>query len=158
LLGGIACGLASLAAISGGGLGAILIGPPVLHIILKVAGTLYLLWLAIVIARSGAPGEKSAMSRPIRFWGGMGLLWFNPKGWAMTMGAAASFSALIPHPLSLSVLLGVAFGLSALCSLLIWCCAGVVMARVLNQSWQWRTLNIVLGALLAASILPIWLE
>jgi threonine/homoserine/homoserine lactone efflux protein len=36
--------------------------------------------------------------------------------------------------------------------------AGLLLARLLRTERQWRVLNAVLGLLLAASIVPMWLE
>ncbi|TIW67960.1 MAG: LysE family translocator, partial [Mesorhizobium sp.] len=48
------------------------------------------------------------------------------------------------------------FGLAAALSLSLWCVAGTLLARLLKTQRQWRALNIVLGLLLAASILQMW--
>jgi threonine/homoserine/homoserine lactone efflux protein len=85
------------------------------------------------------------------------MLWYNPKGWAMTVSAAASFVALAEGPIRLGLLLGVTFGLAAVGSLSLWCAAGLLLARVVRTETEWRVLNVALGVLLAASILPIWL-
>ena len=84
-------------------------------------------------------------------------MWCNPKAWAMTLGAAASFAALASSPAALGVLLALAFGLAAALSLSVWCAAGLLMARVLRTERQWRVVNMALGVLLALSILPMWL-
>ncbi|AUG52529.1 LysE family translocator [Thalassospira marina] len=157
MIAGIAFGMASLAAGASAGLASLVLASPTLHLVLKVAGTGYLLWLALVIARSGRPKQRGDLARPISFFGGMGLLWLNPKGWAMTMGAAASFSALFTTPISLASWLSLAFGLSAIISLTLWCSTGMFLARLLKTDRQWKALNIFLGLLLAASIVPIWL-
>ncbi len=49
-----------------------------------------------------------------------------------------------------------AFGLTAAFSLSLWCIAGMLLARLLKTERQWRALNIVLGLVLAASIVPMW--
>lgn len=164
LLAGIAIGLASLAAASGAGLGALLLASPLLQTAMKLGGTAYLLWLAWRIGRSGpppSPGPEApggaAADRPSGFWTGVLLLWLNPKGWAMTLGAAASFAALSPDPLRLSLLLAAAFGICAAFSLTLWCLGGLLLARSLTSDRQWRTVNALLGLLLAASILPVWI-
>ncbi|CAG4889301.1 hypothetical protein [Paraburkholderia saeva] len=58
----------------------------------------------------------------------------------------------------LAALLGSAFGIAALASLSLWCAAGMVLARRLKTPRQWRVLNVMLGVLLAASIVPMWRE
>jgi threonine/homoserine/homoserine lactone efflux protein len=89
--------------------------------------------------------------------GGIWMVWHNPKGWAMTMGAAASFGAIAAGPLHLAALLAAAFGIAAAISLLLWCLAGQLLARLLRGERQWRLLNIMLALLLAGSIAPMWL-
>ncbi len=159
LLAGIAVGLASLAAAAGGGLAVLLLAKPTLHLALKVVGSSYLLWLAWKIAGTGAPGTgPGAATIPTGFWTGVLLLWLNPKGWATALGAAASFAALTASPLHLAVLLATVLGLSAVASMVLWCIGGLLLARILRTERQWRVVNAALGLLLAASILPIWLE
>ena len=85
------------------------------------------------------------------------MLWMNPKAWAMATGAAASFAALSVHPVQLAVVLGAAFGLAAAVSLSIWCVAGLVLARLLRTERHWHAVSATLGALLAASVIPMWL-
>ena len=87
---------------------------------------------------------------------GVGLLWTNPKAWAMTLGAAASFGVLSQDPVRLAGLMGGAFAVAALFSLMIWCCAGWMLARLLRASWQWRMLNLALSLLLLVSVGAIW--
>lgn len=158
LMAGIAAGLASLAAAAAAGLAGLLLAAPSLQTAMRVAGSAYLLWLALKIARSGQPNMDASMGVPTSFLGGAGLLWLNPKGWAMALGAAASFAALASGPLQLALLLGSAFGLAAAVSLSLWCMAGLLLACLLRTERQWRVLNAVLGLLLAASIVPMWWE
>ena len=82
------------------------------------------------------------------------MLWYNPKGWAMTLSAASSFTVLASGPVQFTLLLGVTFGVAASLSLALWCVAGQILARLLRSDRQWHILNAALGVLLAASILP----
>lgn len=158
LMAGIAAGLASMAAAGAAGLAGALLALPSLQLLMKVCGTLYLLWLAWKIARSGAPRGMAATAKPATFIGGAWMLWHNPKGWAMTMGAAASFGALATGPLHLALLLAAAFGIAATVSLVLWCVAGQLLSRMLRSERQWRIVNGVLALLLAISIAQMWLE
>ncbi len=157
LIAGIAAGLASMAASAAAGLAGVLLALPSLQLAMKAAGSAYLLWLAWQIANRGAPRLAGASAKPTSFAAGVWMLWHNPKGWAMTVGAAASFAALADGPTRLGLLLGLTFGLSAVLSLSLWCAVGLLLARALRTDAQWRALNIALGLLLAASIVPIWL-
>ncbi|PRH47102.1 LysE family translocator [Burkholderia multivorans] len=157
LMAGIAAGLASMAAAAAAGLGSVLLAVPALQLAMKAAGSLYLAWLALRIARGGRPRLDATVHRPQGFLSGVWMLWHNPKGWAMTLGAAASFAALAAGPVRLGALLGLAFGLAAMASLSLWCFAGLLFARMLRTERQWRCLNVGLGLLLVGSIVPMWL-
>lgn len=158
LLLGIASGLTFLAAAAASGLATLLQNLPILEIAMKLAGSSYLFWLAYNIGCAGAPQTDDTQgARTMGFVSGMILLLLNPKGWTMAFSAAASFGALAPNPLDLALTMGSAFGLAAIASLLLWCTGGKILARMLRTERQWRAVNITLGILLAASILPIWL-
>ncbi|PYE13184.1 LysE family translocator [Paraburkholderia silvatlantica] len=153
---GIATGLALLAAVAGLGLGGLLLALPSLQTAVKAVGSAYLLWLAWRIARSGPPNAGNGPARPITLVNGFLLLWLNPKSWAMTVGAAASFALLASSPNRLALLLGAAFGLAACVSLALWCALGVLLARLFRTPRHWRILNLAMGVLLAASVIPAW--
>ncbi|CAB3746160.1 LysE family translocator [Paraburkholderia humisilvae] len=153
---GIALALASLAAVAALGLGRLLLAMPILRTTVRALGSAYLLWLASRIARSGPPNAGDGPARPVTLVGAFLLLWLNPKSWAMTVGAAASFALLASSPNRLALLLGTAFGLAACISLALWCALGILLARLLYTPLHWRILNLAMGALLAASIIPTW--
>ena len=158
LLAGIAAGLAALVALAGAGLGALLQAAPALQTATRVAGSAYLLWLACQIAWSGAPDICQAEgSSPVGFPTGLALLWLNSKGWTMALAASATYAGLATSPASLAALLGAVFGIAAALSLLFWCACGLLLARTLRTTAAWRAVNAVLGAALAASVVPIWL-
>ncbi|MBC8739544.1 LysE family translocator [Paraburkholderia sp. UCT31] len=153
---GIAMGLALLAALAALGLGGLLLTLPSLQTAVRTLGSAYLLWLAWRIARSGPPNASNGPVRPVSLVNGFLLLWLNPKGWAMTVSAAASFALLANNPNRLAMLLGAAFGVTACASLALWCALGVLFARLFRTPRHWRILNLAMGVLLAASLIPTW--
>ncbi|WP_199539728.1 LysE family translocator [Paraburkholderia kururiensis] len=153
---GIAIALASLAAVAALGLGKLLLAIPALQTTVKAIGSAYLLWLAWRIARSGSPNAGAGPAQPVTLMSGILLLWLNPKSWAMTVGAAASFALLASSPSRLALLLGTAFGLAACVSLALWCALGMLLARLFRTPLHWRILNLAMGVLLASSIIPTW--
>ena len=156
VMAGFAFGLGSMASVAAAGLGSVLMALPILQITMKTLGSLYLMWLAARIGRSGEPHGVGQMAKPTSFVAGVWMLWHNPKGWAMTVGAAASFAALASSPLTLAILLGLTFCLVAAFSLAVWCLLGQMLGRLLKTAWQWRVLNISLACLLVISIIPMW--
>ncbi|WP_218179678.1 LysE family translocator [Pseudomonas gingeri] len=157
LLAGISFGLAIVAVAAAGGLGSLILAVPSLQLAMKLVGSLYLLWLAWQIAQRGEPGRASVSEKPASFLTGIWMLLQNPKAWAMTLSAAASFASLTQGAASLALLLSLVFAVSCMCSLALWCVAGLALSRQLKSERQWRVLNMTLGGLLVASIVPIWL-
>jgi len=154
---GIATGLASMAAAAAFGLANALLINPLLPLAMKVAGTLYLLWLAWKVAVAPAPGTEIKAVRPIGYISGLWMLWHNPKGWAMTAAASAAYTNIASGPTQLAVAMALSFGLAALASLSIWCFAGRELAQRINDPRHWRIVNGSLGALIVASTAPMWL-
>lgn len=163
---GISIGMLTLAAAGALGLANLIQTFPAIELVTKLIGTTYLLWLAFKIAMAPPPPtaqtstldqDKTTDSKPIPFLGAFGLLWLNPKGWAVTIGAAASFSAITQDPTELAVILGGAFAFSGMLSMALWCSLGFSLSLLLTSDWQWRTVNVTLGALLIASVIPMWL-
>lgn len=157
LLAGIAAGLATLAAAAALGLASVMTAVPGLQLVVRLAGTAYLVWLAWGIARSGPP-KHTDLARPRTFPTGVLLLWLNPKAWAMTLSAAAAFAGPGTRTAQLTAILGGCFAIAAATSLALWCAAGTVFARLLRTERQWRAVNAVLAALLIVSIIPMWIE
>ncbi len=154
---GIAAGLAILSTAGATGLGAIMSAFPALQLAIKVAGTGYLIWLAWQIWGAVRPqGPNQANQNPIGFLSGVALLLLNPKGWAMTMAAAASFAALSSDPIILAAIMATTFALAAVTSLSIWCLGGAVLSQILTTNLQWRLVHRTLAVLLIASIAPLW--
>jgi threonine/homoserine/homoserine lactone efflux protein len=156
LIAGITIGLATLAAAAAAGLASLLLAAPSLQLIVTLTGSAYLLYLAWKIGSSAPPSSPTNLPAPTGLIGGMGLLWLNPKGWTITLGAAASFAAVAGGPFQLAVLLATVFGSAAAVSLTLWCTAGLLLARTLRTNRHWRVLNTVLALLLIASIIPMW--
>ena len=158
LLIGMMAGMALLSASAVLGLSSLIRQVPLLETAMLVAGTAYLLWLAYRLFGAGPPGQSAGgRQRPIGFSGGLALLLLNPKAWAMTLGAAASFGAISPHPRVLAATMAATFFVVGLTSLSLWCVGGSYLSRALKSEGQWRLVNRTLGALLALSIVPVWL-
>ncbi len=153
---GVAIGLVGMAVAAAAGLAGLLLAMPSLELAMKLAGSVYLLWLAVKIGRSGPPHLNKSIARPTSFLGALWIQLQNPKGWAVTLAAAASFGELTRNAEELAALLGAVFGVLGLLSLMLWCVAGLLLARLLRHDWQWRILNIALALALAASILTMW--
>lgn len=151
---GIGIGFVVLLLAVGFGLGAVLTAFPSIHTALKIAGGVYLLYLAwkIAMARSmDSKGEQN--TRPLTFLDAAAFQWVNPKAWVMAITAMAVYT--VPAKPFLSVLLVAgAFGIVNLPSVSVWAGFGTALRGFLSDSTRLKWFNIVMGLLLAATLWP----
>lgn len=151
---GIGIGFLVLLLAVGFGLGAVLTAFPVLHTGLKIAGGVYLLYLAWKIAMSRSmtsKGEATAM--PMRFIDAAAFQWVNPKAWVMAITAMAIYSDA-DHPFLSVVLISMAFAIVNLPSVSVWAGFGTALRGFLSDPVRLKWFNIAMGVLLAATLWP----
>ncbi|RUW75614.1 MULTISPECIES: LysE family translocator [unclassified Mesorhizobium] len=151
---GISIGFLVLLLAVGFGLGAVLTAFPVLHTGLKVAGGVYLLYLAWKIAMSRSLSSKGETeARPMRFIDAAAFQWVNPKAWVMAITAMAVY-ANAEHPFLSVVLISVAFTIVNLPSVSVWAGFGTALRGFLSDPVRLKWFNIAMGVLLAATLWP----
>ena len=156
LLSGMTAGLAMLGAAAGLGLAGLILAAPIAEQVLRIAGSGYLIWLALRIARGGPPGEADATAVPLSLLGGAALVQLNPKAWATALGAAALFAESAASPVALALTLAAVLGLFGAASLTLWCVAGGFLARRLTTRRQWTHVNGALAFLLVLAVVQMW--
>lgn len=150
---GIGGGFLSLLLAVGFGLGALLTAVPSLHLVLKIAGGAYLLYLAFRIAMSRSIGTGAAGGVPLTFLQAAAFQWVNPKAWVMAVSAMAIYTN--PENPFLSVLIvGFAFAVVNLPSVSTWAAFGTALRGFLSDPVRLKWFNIAMGVLLAASLWP----
>jgi threonine/homoserine/homoserine lactone efflux protein len=158
LLIGIMIGMQVMLLMVAFGIGGLILLYPSLHLVLKIGGSAYLLWLAWKIA--SAKYEKldtgTAPAAPMPFWQGGLLQLINPKAWLMALGAVASFS-LAGEAYRGSVLaISAGMALVNVVSGVIWLGFGSLIGRILRSRRAWTIFNVFMGILTAACVLLIW--
>ena len=151
---GIAGGFASLLLAVGFGLGALLTAAPALHLVLKIVGGGYLLYLAWRIAMSRALGQGGdGKAVPMTFFEAAAFQWVNPKAWVMALTAMAVYTD--PAAPFLTVLLvALAFVVVNFPSVSVWAGFGVALRGFLADPVRLKWFNIVMGLALAATLWP----
>ena len=140
------------------GLMVVLQAVPSIHMVVKVLGSAYLLWLCWRISRTTLGGDESGLlTSPVGFGAGMAVLLANPKAWSMAIAASATYAELVPNATLLALMLGAVFAVVAILATLFWCMGGVMLGSTLRSARQWKTVNLVLAGLTALSIIPLWL-
>jgi threonine/homoserine/homoserine lactone efflux protein len=152
---GIGVGFMALLGAVGMGIATVFRIAPQLDIVLKVVGTLYMLWLAWKVATATAIAETGGqVGRPMTFWQAVAFQWVNPKGWVMAVSAMALYvrpSNLVADVAAVTLV----FGVVNLPSVATWAAFGHALRNVLRDPSRIRIFNIAMGLLLAASVLPI---
>jgi threonine/homoserine/homoserine lactone efflux protein len=155
---GVILGFALMVAVVGFGLDVVFKRFPIVLPIMRVAGSLYMLWLALKIALAKPIGQVEQGGRPIGFLAAAGFQWVNPKAWAMALGALTTYAGVVDD-YARSVLLT-----ASLCALIsvpcsgAWTLFGASLSRVLRDPRVTRPFNWTMAALLVASIAPILFE
>lgn len=151
---GISVGFLVLLLCVGFGLGAVLTALPALHTALKVAGAVYLLYLAWKIALSRSlSGKGEAKARPMRFIDAAAFQWVNPKAWVMAITAMAVYTNPV-HPFISVALISVAFAVVNLPSVSVWAGFGTALRGFLSDPARLKWFNIAMGLLLAGTLWP----
>lgn len=155
---GVTLGFSFLVAVIGLGLGAVFEAYPVLHTVLKYAGMAYLIYLAVMIARSGpAETDSAGEGRPMTFLGAAMFQWVNVKGWVIAVGAVTAYAAIAAYPLNI-VMLSVVLFVIGLGSSLSWVVLGASLQPLVRSPRAVRIFNIVMAILLLASLYPVLKE
>jgi threonine/homoserine/homoserine lactone efflux protein len=151
---GITFGFVVLLIACAAGLGAMFAAYPPLQLALKVAGAIYLLWLAFRIATAApAAGDEENVARPITFLQAALFQWVNPKAVVIALSAIAIYVRPAYWPSDLILLLAV-FAIATFLAVATWTGFGVALRRVLTDPKHARIFNVAMALLLVASIVP----
>ncbi|QWG14541.1 LysE family translocator [Bradyrhizobium sediminis] len=155
---GITIGFAFMIGAVGLGLGTIFITYPVLQTVLKYAGVAYLVYLAAAIAMSGpvAPDQDDRRG-PMTFWGAAMFQWINAKGWVMVIGTITAYAGIAGFPWNIVIQVMLSLLLGTL-SCAAWALFGSALRPVLTSPKAVRAFNIVMAALLLASLWPVFMD
>jgi threonine/homoserine/homoserine lactone efflux protein len=133
------------------GLGVLFQTYPVLHLILKVAGTLYLLYLAWRLL--GASIGAAETAEPLTFWEAAAFQFVNPKAWVKAITVATVFLPTGVEPwLSSMIVAAIVLVINFPCVSL-WALFGVAIRRFLTDRRKRLGFNIAMAvALLATTV------
>ena len=153
---GVATGMGLMMFLVPLGLGSVVLQYPLLLKVLNWGGAAVLLWLSWKIMTSSSRIEATPEREPVGYVGALVFQWVNPKSWLVSASAAGTFlGAGAGSPVLQAASLGGLFLLAALPSGFIWLAFGAAIQHVLHGHRQRRLFNIVMGALLALSIVLI---
>lgn len=153
---GVVIGYAVVLIASGCGLGLFFAAYPGAQTLLKVAGALYMLWLAWKVANErqrGNDGGHGVRAAPLTFLQAAAFQWVNPKGVITALSATAIFvgpASVLPD----MALMFPVFMLATVISVLLWTWFGTLLSQALRNPRHARIFNLVMALLLVGSIVP----
>jgi threonine/homoserine/homoserine lactone efflux protein len=153
---GTALGLGLMALLVAAGLGAVVTSVPAVTVVLKVLGSVYLLWLAWQLLGAGSL-ERGSAARPMSVWQAIAFQLVNAKAWIFALGAITTFRPAGLPTLAGGALVAAIMALVVLPTAALWAGAGGALARVVDSPRARRIVNLSLATLLVASVAAVWL-
>jgi threonine/homoserine/homoserine lactone efflux protein len=152
---GTAVGMGVLVLVMAAGVGVVVLAVPGLQLALRVAGSAYLLYLAVRILGSHGAG-RTVISRPLGLPAGAAFQLANPKAWLFALTAAASYLPASGRPLAGGAAVAVTSAVVICGTAALWAGGGAAMGRLVEGGPAQRAVNLTLAVVLAASVALIW--
>nr|AIA15732.1 LysE type translocator [uncultured bacterium] len=154
---GITFGFGVMLALCAAGVGSLVLAVPAIHIVLKVLGSTYLIYLAWNLRSMAFRQTENPHARPMSFMGAALFQFANPKAWVMAVTGASAFLPLMQPVWFAIALFCLVFCTVNLPCIGIWAGTGAALRRHLAQP-QWQRLFCVVMVLLTLySAVAIWL-
>jgi threonine/homoserine/homoserine lactone efflux protein len=154
---GVTIGFALMIGAFGVGLGQIFLAYPAAHWWLRIVGAAYLLYLAFRLARAGDPKAADDARKPLTFMEAALFQWLNPKALTLAVGVITAFTTAGPQFWTQLLWIKAVFAFFTLTSLIAWCLFGVGIRRLLATPRAVRIANLTLAALLALSVVTLFI-
>jgi threonine/homoserine/homoserine lactone efflux protein len=150
---GVTVGFAVLLIACAAGLGLIFAAVPALHVVLKIVGAMYLLWLAYRVATARPANDEPQTAQPLTFWEAALFQWVNPKGLVAAVSAISIYVRPGHESVDFLLMLGV-FTVCTAGAVVTWAAFGVALRGLMRDPLHARIFNGAMAVLLVASIVP----
>ena len=155
---GICIGFAVMLLLVGIGFGQVFEKISVLHLLVKFLGTLYLLYLAFLIATADEISTSNTQVKPLTFINGALFQWLNGKAWVVATGAIAAFTTVGADFYTQNFIIALTFLIVSFPCVGIWLFFGSTLKHILKSNQQRRMFNYSMAALLVISVIPVIAE
>ena len=148
---GVNVGFSSLLVATALGLGPLFETVSWFSAVLRLVGSLYLVYLAYRIA-TASRSEGHSTSKPFTFSQAVAFQYVNPKAWVMGITAVGSFMPADQPLLAGTAVLSGVFAIVNLPCISTWAAAGTAIGRIMTDDRRRRLVNGGLAALLIGTI------
>ena len=150
---GIAFGFGVLLLAVGFGLKEVFEELPILQTMIKIAGAVYLLYLAWKIATAGPVEAVEGGGKPMSFLAAALFQWVNPKALVMAITAMTVYTGQPDFTTSVFIVCA-SFVIVNFPSVSVWCGFGAGLREWLSEPAKLKVFNISMALLLVASLWP----
>jgi threonine/homoserine/homoserine lactone efflux protein len=153
---GTALGIGLMAVAVGAGLGLVIATVPAAALAMRIVGSVYLLYLAVAIARSGGIATTTT-ARPLGVGRAAAFQLVNPKVWIFALGAMSTF-----RPAALPLAPGVALVAVTMMAVVLptaslWAAGGGAFGRVVGDGRAARVVSVALAGIVALTVVSVWI-
>jgi threonine/homoserine/homoserine lactone efflux protein len=154
---GIFFGFFLMLCLAGYSIANIITSSPTAGLILKIVGSLWMLYLAFVLRKLTVevePDKKNAIGFGQAFF----MQFVNLKAWVMAISGASTF---LPHSnnIHLNVFIyAISFGVVGIPCMFIWLKMGDVIAKIIKSEKAHQRLGYTMFSLMIVSIVTIWIK
>jgi threonine/homoserine/homoserine lactone efflux protein len=152
---GSAIGIGTLVFVVAGGVRVVLLAVPGVDLAMKVAGSVYLLYLAARITTGHGTGG-TVVARPFGLLGAVAFQFANPKAWLFALAAAGTFLPPGLGPVAGGLAVAATCATVILGTATVWAAGGATLRRFTDGGRAQRVVNGALALVLAASVAFIW--
>ena len=142
---GICVGFSVMLLLVGIGFGQIFEQMPSLHIFIKFFGTLYLIYLAYLIATANEISTSKAQAKPLTFLNGALFQWLNAKAWVVATGAIAAFTTVGLDFYTQNIIIALVFLVISFPCVGIWLFFGSTLKSKLKSKNSMKVFNYSMG-------------
>jgi len=155
---GICVGFALMLLLVGIGFAQVFEQFPVLHLVIKVIGTMYLLYLSFLIATAGKVSASDTPVKPLTFINGALFQWLNAKAWVVATGAIAAFTTVGTDFYIQNFTIALTFLIISFPCVGLWLFFGSTLKNILKSELHRRMFNYSMAGLLVMSVIPVVIE
>lgn len=158
LLTGICVGFTLMLLVIGFGFAQLFVLFPNLHLLIKITGVIYLLYLAYLIARSSNDVSIRPNPDPMGFIKGALFQWVNGKAWVVATGAIAAFTSTGDNIVHQQLVIAGTFLVVSFPCVGVWLGFGSLLKNYLNSPRSRAVFNWLMAGLLTLSVVPVVIE
>ncbi|OOG22680.1 lysine transporter LysE [Thioalkalivibrio denitrificans] len=153
---GILLGVLLQIGLVGVGLGVLLTREPAVQVVLKLVGSIYMLWLTRKLWGT-REWQTMETARPIRFHEAAVFQFVNPKAWLMATTVIAAFVPPGEHYAERVLIAGLVFTAVALPCICLWAGSGGALRVWIQDPVVLWKVNRAMAVLAAATVILFWL-